>query len=72
MFGPVLESSVLPLTVPQALHGSGGNNAQASSWRGCLMRTLLVGDIFPHGAMRWTGEPSPLHQSTVHSHLPRG
>jgi hypothetical protein len=31
VFEPILESSRLPLTVPQALHGSVGNGAQVSS-----------------------------------------
>jgi hypothetical protein len=40
VFGPVLESSMLPLTVPRALHGSGGNIARV---------------VFPRGTMRWMG-----------------
>jgi hypothetical protein len=55
MFGPVLESSSLPVTIPYALHGSGVNGARVGSWRGCLVRFLLGGDVFPHGAMRWMG-----------------
>jgi hypothetical protein len=31
MFGPVLESTRLPLTVPWARHGSGENDAQVGS-----------------------------------------
>jgi hypothetical protein len=55
VFGPVLESSRLPLTVPQALHDSGEDGARVGSRRGCLVRSLLDGDVFPCGAMRWTG-----------------
>jgi hypothetical protein len=55
MFGPILESSRLPLTVPQVLHGSGVDGAWVGSSRGCLAKSLLGGDIFPHGVMRWTG-----------------
>jgi hypothetical protein len=55
VFGPVLEPSRLPLIVPWALNGCGEDGAQVSSWRGCLVRYLLGGDIFPYGAMRWTG-----------------
>jgi hypothetical protein len=55
VFGPFLESSRPPLIVPRALHGSGGNGARVGSWRGCLVRSLLGDDVFPHGAMRWTG-----------------
>jgi hypothetical protein len=47
VFGPVLESSRLRPTIPQALHDSRGNNAQVGSWRGCLVRSLLGGDAFP-------------------------
>jgi hypothetical protein len=31
VFGPILESSRLPLTVPQALHGSEENGARVGS-----------------------------------------
>jgi hypothetical protein len=55
VFGSVLESSMLPLTNPRALHDSGVNNAQVSSWRGCSVRSLLGCDVFPRGAMRWMG-----------------
>jgi hypothetical protein len=54
LFGPVLESSRLALTVPPALHRIGENGARVSSWRVCLVRSLLGDDVFPHGAMRWT------------------
>jgi hypothetical protein len=54
VFGPILESSRLPLTVPWALHGSGENGAQVGSWRGCLVRSLLGGNMFLFEAMRWT------------------
>jgi hypothetical protein len=55
VFGPVLEYSRPPPTVPQALHISGVDDARVSSWECCLVRSLLDGDIFPHGAMRWMG-----------------
>jgi hypothetical protein len=55
VFGPVLESSRLPLTIPWALHNSGVDGAQVGSWGGCLARYLLGGDVFPHGAIRWMG-----------------
>jgi hypothetical protein len=41
MLEPVLESSRLPPTVPQALHESGVDGARVSSWGGCLARSLL-------------------------------
>jgi hypothetical protein len=52
VLGPVLESSRLPLTVFQALHGSGVDGTQVSSWRGCIARSLLGSDMFPRGSMR--------------------
>jgi hypothetical protein len=52
VFRPILESSRLPLTVPWALHGSGENGARVGSWRGCLVRSLLGGNIFLREAMR--------------------
>jgi hypothetical protein len=55
MLGPVLESSRLPPTIPQALHGSGVDGARVGSWKGCLARSLLGGDVFPRGVMRWMG-----------------
>jgi hypothetical protein len=55
VFGPILESSRLPLPVSQALHGSEVDGARVGSWRGCLARSLFGGDIFPRGVMRWTG-----------------
>jgi hypothetical protein len=55
VFGPILESSRLPLTVSRALHDSGVNGARVGSWRGCLARSLLGGDVFSHGVMRWMG-----------------
>jgi hypothetical protein len=55
VFGPVLESSRLPLTIPWALHSSGVDGTQVGSWGGCLARSLLGGDVFPHGAIRWMG-----------------
>jgi hypothetical protein len=47
VFGPIMGSSKLPLTIPRALHGSGVNGAWVGSWRGCLARSLLGGDVFP-------------------------
>jgi hypothetical protein len=55
VFGPVLESSMLSLTIPRALHDSGEGGARVGFWRGCLARSLLGGDIFPCRAMRWMG-----------------
>jgi hypothetical protein len=52
VFGPVLECSRLPLTIPRALHSSGVDGARVGSWRGFLARSLLGGDVFPRGAMR--------------------
>jgi hypothetical protein len=49
VFGPVLESSRLPLSIPWALNGSEVNGARVSSWRGCLVSFLLGDDAFPHG-----------------------
>jgi hypothetical protein len=69
VFEPILQSSRLPLTVPRALHGSGGNGAQVGSWRGCLVRSLLGDIIFPCGVMRWMGEPSPMCRRMVHIQL---
>jgi hypothetical protein len=55
VFGPVLKSFRLPLTIPQALHGSGENGAQVSFCRGCLVGSLLGDDVFPCGTMWWMG-----------------
>jgi hypothetical protein len=55
VFGPILESFKLPLTVPRALYDNGGSGARVGSWRGCLVRSLLGCDVFSHGAMRWMG-----------------
>jgi hypothetical protein len=54
VFGPILEFSRLPPTIPWALHGNGVDSAQVGSWGGCIARSLLHGDVFPRGAMRWT------------------
>jgi hypothetical protein len=59
VFGTILESSRLPLAIPWALHGSEVNGAQVGSWRGCLGRSLLGGDVFPQGVMSWMGLPPP-------------
>jgi hypothetical protein len=55
MFRSILESSRLPPTVPRALYDSGVDGARVGSWGGCLVRSLLGGDIFPRGVMRWMG-----------------
>jgi hypothetical protein len=55
VFGPVMESSRLPPTIPRALHDSGVDDARVGSWGDCLARSLLGSDVFPHGAMRWMG-----------------
>jgi hypothetical protein len=55
MFKHVLEAFRLPLTIPRAIHGSGESGARVGSYIGCLMRSLLGGDIFRCVAMRWTG-----------------
>jgi hypothetical protein len=47
VFRPILESSRLPLTLPRSLHGSGEDSARVDSWRGCLARSLLGGNVFP-------------------------
>jgi hypothetical protein len=47
VFRHVLESSKLPLSIPQALHGSEVNGSYVGSWGGCLARSLFSGDIFP-------------------------
>jgi hypothetical protein len=54
VFRPILESYSLPPTIPGALHDSGMDGAQVGSWGGCLAWSLLGGDVFPCGAMRWT------------------
>jgi hypothetical protein len=50
VFGPILESSRLLPTVPWALRGSGVDGARVSYCGGCLARSLLGSDIFPHGS----------------------
>jgi hypothetical protein len=50
VFGPILESSRLSLTIPRALHGSGEIGARVSSRRGCSVRSLLGGV-----GRRWDG-----------------
>jgi hypothetical protein len=55
VFGLVLNSSRLPLSVPRTLHGSEVNGARVSSWRGCLARSLLGDDVFPRGVVYWMG-----------------
>jgi hypothetical protein len=60
VFRTILESSRLPPTIPQVLHDNGVDDAWVGSLGGCLARSLLGGDVFPHGAMRWMGWP-PLY-----------
>jgi hypothetical protein len=55
VFGPILESSKLPPTIPQALHNNGVDGAWVGLWGCWLARYLLGGDVFPRGAMRWMG-----------------
>jgi hypothetical protein len=55
VFRLVLESFRLPPTVPWALHDSGVDGARVSSYRGYLAKSLLGGDVFPRGTMRWMG-----------------
>jgi hypothetical protein len=55
VFGPILESSRLPIFVPWALPGGEVNGAQVGSWRDCLAMSLLGGDVFPRGVVRWMG-----------------
>jgi hypothetical protein len=55
VFGPILESSRLPHTVPWALHDRGVDGAWVGSWGGCLVMSLLGGDVFTRGTMRWMG-----------------
>jgi hypothetical protein len=55
VFRSVLESSRLPLSIPQALHGSEVNAAWVSSWRDYFAVAWLGGDVFPRGVVRWTG-----------------
>jgi hypothetical protein len=52
VFRSILESSKLPLSVPQALHGCEVNDDRVGSWRGCLARSLLGDNVFPHGGVR--------------------
>jgi hypothetical protein len=46
VFVSVLDSTRLPPTVHRALHGSGVDGAWVGSWVGCLVRSLLAGDVF--------------------------
>jgi hypothetical protein len=55
VFGPILESSRLPLSIPWALHVSEVNGTRVGSWRDCLARSLLGDDVFPRGGVRRTG-----------------
>jgi hypothetical protein len=71
VFGPVLESSRLPLSIPWALHSSEVNGTQVNLQRGCLARSLLGNDIFPS----WRGGVDrlayPLHGPMALSRLLR-
>jgi hypothetical protein len=55
VFGLVLESSRRPPAILWVLNSSGVDGAQVGFWGGCLARSLLGNDVFPHGAMRWMG-----------------
>jgi hypothetical protein len=55
VFGPIIESSRLPLPIPRALHGSEVNGARVILRRGCLARSLLGDNVFPRGGVRWIG-----------------
>jgi hypothetical protein len=39
----------------QAPSYCGVDGTRISSWGRCLARSFLGGNVFPHGAMRWTG-----------------
>jgi hypothetical protein len=55
VFEPISESFRLPLSVPWALHGSEVNGAWVGSWRGCLAKSLLGGDVFSCGLLVYSG-----------------
>jgi hypothetical protein len=55
VFGLVSEFSRLPLSVPWALHCNEVNGARVGSWRGCLTRSFLGGDIFSCGLLIKSG-----------------
>jgi hypothetical protein len=55
VFRPILESYRLPLSIPRVLHDSGMDGAWVSSWGGILAWSLLGGDVFSRGAMKWMG-----------------
>jgi hypothetical protein len=59
VFGPVLESSKFPLSIPRALHGCEVNGALVILRRGCLARSLLGDDVFPRGGVQWTSYSTP-------------
>jgi hypothetical protein len=59
VFEPILEASRLPLSIPRFLHGSELNGAQLGSRRGCLARSLLDDNVFPHGGVY--GSPAICH-----------
>jgi hypothetical protein len=46
VFGSVLESSRLPLSISRVLHVSEVNGTRVDSRRGCLARSLLGDDVF--------------------------
>jgi hypothetical protein len=45
VFGNVLESSRLPLSIPWALHSSEVKGSRVGSHRGCVVKSLLSGDV---------------------------
>jgi hypothetical protein len=53
VFGPSLESSRLSLHSSDPL-GSEVNDAWVGSWRDCFGMSLLGGDVFSRGVVRWT------------------
>jgi hypothetical protein len=54
VFGPVLESSRLSLSLHSLVPPSGEvNDARVGSWRDCFGMSLLGGDIFSCRVVRW-------------------
>jgi hypothetical protein len=56
VFEPILESSGLSLYSPPP--SSEVNDGWVISQRDCFMRSLLGGDAFSHGVMRWMVYPT--------------
>jgi hypothetical protein len=55
LFRPILESSRPPSAYIGSLLDGEGVGSRVGSWRGCLTRSFLGGDVFLRGAMRWMG-----------------